>query len=90
MCQPFEIAGLDKLRVELKSCTKPLNRITSSRIQTIVELLCVAAWLPQPEDKMVGSADLTLRAGDNREGTLHEREDSTTVQYPCQCPCLRS
>ena len=78
MCQPFEIAGLDELRVELERCSKSLNRITSSRIQTLVELRCVAAWLPQPEDKMVASADLTLRAGDNREGILHEREDSTT------------
>ena len=78
MCQPFEIAGLDELRVELKGCSKSLNRITSSRIQTLVELRCVAAWLPKPEDKMVASADLTLRARNNREGILHEREDSTT------------
>ena len=38
----------------------------------------IAAWLPQPVDKVVAGVDLTLHARDNREGILHEREGSTT------------
>ena len=38
----------------------------------------IAAWLPQPVDKVFAGVDLTLHAGDNREGILHEREGSTT------------
>ena len=41
-------------------------------------VVLIAAWLPQPEDKVVASADLTLHAGVNREGILPEREDPTT------------
>ena len=41
-------------------------------------VVLIAAWLPQPEDKVVASADLTLHARDNREGILPEREDPTT------------
>ena len=38
----------------------------------------IAAWLPQPVDKVVAGVDLTLHARDNLEGILHEREGSTT------------
>ena len=38
----------------------------------------IAAWLPQPVDKVFAGVDLTLHAGDNHEGILHEREGSTT------------
>ena len=62
--------GLDALRVELKRVPLPASNTCC--------VVLIAAWLPQPEDKVVASVDLTLHAGDNREGILPEREDPTT------------
>ena len=41
-------------------------------------VVLIAVWLPQPVDKVVAGVDLTLHAGDNREGILHEGEGLTT------------